>query len=93
VQRKGEKVEDAEFGKGSLFATGLVAGGALAGVVVALISIPEDMYKLLQDISLEHKLTAAMGAGGYQILGVFFFLFMAICLYRIATGSEKVPKG
>jgi OPT family oligopeptide transporter len=92
VQRKGEKVEDAEFGKGSLFATGLVAGGALAGVVVALISIPESMYKMLQDISLEHKLTAAMGAGGYQILGVLFFLLMATCLYRIATGSEKASK-
>ncbi len=92
VQRKGEKIEDAEFGKGSLFATGLVAGGALAGVVVALISIPESMYKMLQDISLEHKLTAVTGAGGYQILGVVFFLLMATWLYRIATGSEKASK-
>ena len=29
--------EDEELGKGSLFATGLVAGGALAGVIVALL--------------------------------------------------------
>lgn len=92
VQRRGERVEDAEFGKGSLFATGLVAGGALAGVVVALISIPEKMYKVLQNISLEHKISAAIGDGGYQLLGVAFFVFMAVCLYHIATASEKSEK-
>src|SRR5262249_10955083 len=30
---------DSDLGSGSLFATGLVAGGALAGVIVALLSI------------------------------------------------------
>jgi uncharacterized oligopeptide transporter (OPT) family protein len=35
ARRKGEKVSDSELGPGNLFATGLVAGGALAGVLVA----------------------------------------------------------
>jgi putative OPT family oligopeptide transporter len=88
-QMSGAKVEDDELGSGSLFATGLVAGGALAGVVVALISIPEDMFKLLQSISMEHALTQALGASGYQLLGVGFFVFMAVVLFHIATRSAK----
>lgn len=85
----GGKGEDDELGSGSLFATGLVAGGALAGVVVALISIPEDMFKLLQSISMEHSLTQALGADGYQLLGVAFFVFMAATLYYVATRPAK----
>ncbi len=89
TQMSGAKVEDDELGSGSLFATGLVAGGALAGVVVALISIPEDMFKLLQSISMEHSLTQALGASGYQLLGVGFFVFMAVVLFHIATRTAK----
>ena len=35
-------MEDDDLGKGSLFATGLVAGGALAGVAVALLTAGSD---------------------------------------------------
>ena len=92
AQKRGEKPEDAEFGKGSLFATGLVAGGALAGVVVALLCIPESIYKTLQDISLEQRLTHMLGSSGYQILGVAFFLLMAFCLYRVANSPDPPPQ-
>jgi uncharacterized oligopeptide transporter (OPT) family protein len=85
AKKRGEKAEDADLGSGSLFATGLVAGGALAGVIVALLSIPEPIYNFLQKISLEHALTQALGDGGYQILGALFFLVMGLCLYRVAT--------
>jgi uncharacterized oligopeptide transporter (OPT) family protein len=37
-QRKGEKPEEDDLGKGNLFAPGLVAGGSLAGVAVALLT-------------------------------------------------------
>jgi OPT family oligopeptide transporter len=85
AKRRGEKAEDAELGSGSLFATGLVAGGALAGVVVALLSIPPAIFNALQTVSLEHTLTHALGEQGYQILGVAFFTVMGITLYRVAT--------
>jgi putative OPT family oligopeptide transporter len=85
AKKRGEKAEDADLGSGSLFATGLVAGGTLAGVIVALLSIPEPIYNFLQKISLEHALTQAIGDGGYQILGALFFLAMGTCLYRVAT--------
>ena len=93
AQAKGESVEDAELGNGSLFATGLVAGGALAGVIVALLCIPESIYTWLQTISLEHTLTSTLGSKGYELLGVGFFVFMALVLFKIATKkSPQLPE-
>ena len=43
AKRKNKLAEDSELGQGSLFATGLVAGGALAGVVVALLTVNEGI--------------------------------------------------
>lgn len=93
AQAKGESPEDAELGNGSLFATGLVAGGALAGVIVALLCIPESIYTWLQTISLEHTLTGTLGPKGYELLGVGFFVFMALVLFKIATKkSPQLPE-
>lgn len=83
--RRNEAFQDDELGKGSLLATGLIAGGALAGVVVALISVNDSIYKSLQNVNAEHGLTALLGSGGYQILGVLFFAAMATYLYRTAV--------
>lgn len=76
-------VED-ELGKGSLFATGLVAGGAVAGVLVAFISGSESGNKFLNAVSMEDYLHASLGIGGYSILGVAFFAAMGWILYKIA---------
>jgi uncharacterized oligopeptide transporter (OPT) family protein len=48
VERKGEAKQDEELGRGSLFATGLIAGGALAGVVVALLSVNDKIFEGLK---------------------------------------------
>ncbi|OGS12560.1 MAG: peptide transporter [Elusimicrobia bacterium RIFOXYA12_FULL_57_11] len=81
-ERKGEGAEDAELGKGSLFATGLVAGGALFGVIVAIATVwaPDFMASL----RFEHALKTLLGGGGYQLLGAGLFMFMGVVLYRIA---------
>lgn len=81
--------QDDELGSGSLFATGLVAGGALSGVIVALLSIPEPIYTMLHSISLEEPITNALGSTGYQLLGVGFFVFMGAVLYRVATRTAR----
>lgn len=49
-KRKGTQVapEEEDLGKGNLFATGLVAGGALAGVIVAFLSAFENTNAGLQ---------------------------------------------
>ncbi len=89
LKKKGEKVEDSELGTGSLFATGLVAGGALAGVIVALLSVNDGIFNFLAGLSAEHGLTAALGDGGFQLLGVIFFAAMGLILYRIAIKPQQ----
>ncbi len=79
-----EETEDAELGRGSLFATGLVAGGALAGVIVALLSVNDNIFNALQKLSAEHGLTGMLGGGGYYLMGTLFFAFMGWTLYRVA---------
>jgi hypothetical protein len=84
AEKKKEAVVEDDLGKGSLFATGLIAGGALAGVIVALLSVNDGVFKFLQGISAEHGLTSALGGGGYNLLGVLFFAAMSVILYRTA---------
>lgn len=83
-KRKGKTDEEEELGKGSLFATGLVAGGALAGVIVALLSVNDQVGNVIRSWSLEHSLVSGMGEPLYHLLGVFFFAVMGWVLYQIA---------
>lgn len=79
--------EEEELGKGNLFATGLVAGGAVAGVIVAILSVNETVAGGLAKVNAEHGLSRFLGSGGYQLLGVLFFAGMGYVLYRI--GRQK----
>jgi OPT family oligopeptide transporter len=93
AERKGGKRgapahADAELGPGNLFATGLVAGGAVAGVLVAVLSAFDAPAKLMAKASLEHALVGALGPGGYQILGLAFFATMAGILWRVARRPQ-----
>jgi uncharacterized oligopeptide transporter (OPT) family protein len=80
--------EEEDLGKGNLFATGLVAGGALAGVIVAFLSAFDTTNAGLQSLNAEHGIVAAIGQKGYYLLGVGFFALMAFVLYRIATARR-----
>lgn len=84
AKKEHSEAEDAELGKGNLFATGLVAGGALFGVIIAFLQAGQHTSGFLQRISIEHWLQTALGDGGYQVLGALFFVFMGLVLYRIA---------
>lgn len=77
--------EDADLSRGNLFSTGLVAGGALAGVAVALLSVNDNVFNALASISLEHGLTGMLGAEGYMLLGALSFVGLAAMVWRIAT--------
>lgn len=81
--------EEEELGKGNLFATGLVAGGAVAGVIIAFVSGSDGGQKFLNAVSTEHGLTSALGEHGYFLLGVLFFAAMSFILYRVATQKDK----
>lgn len=86
--RRGKAAEDDELGKGSLFATGLVAGGALAGVVVALLSVNTGVAEFLSSISLEPVISGALGHGGYMVLGTLCFVGLGYVLYRSAMSKD-----
>jgi OPT family oligopeptide transporter len=81
--------EEEDLGKGNLFATGLVAGGALAGVLVAFLSASDNINTGLQRVNAEHGLSRMFGQNGYFFLGVLFFAFMSFVLYRIATAKNR----
>jgi putative OPT family oligopeptide transporter len=95
VDRKKKKqgevlnAEEEELGKGNLFATGLVAGGAVAGVLIAFLAGSDAGYKFLSAITLESTLTNALSEGGYFVLGVIFFAVMAIMLYRVGIKKNN----
>jgi OPT family oligopeptide transporter len=77
--------EEEELGKGNLFATGLVAGGAVAGVIIAFFAGSDSGEKLLNKISLESNFTEWLSKGGYFIVGTVFFALMGFILYKVAT--------
>lgn len=84
AKKRGELAEEEDLSKGSLFATGLVAGGALMGVVVALLSVNSTVSDFLATLNFEEALIHVLGPGGFQILGVIAFAAMAFTLYRVA---------
>lgn len=81
--------EEDELGKGNLFATGLVAGGAVAGVIFAIMAGFDGPAAILNKLNLEMGFSQLIGHEFYQILGVLFFLFMAFVLYRISIKQDK----
>jgi OPT family oligopeptide transporter len=96
VDRKKKKsgevltAEEEDLGKGNLFATGLVAGGALAGVLVAILSVNDSIAASLGTVNAEHGLVGWLGQNGYYLLGALFFAVMGFTLYRI--GIKKTEK-
>ncbi|TAG30273.1 MAG: OPT family oligopeptide transporter [Sphingobacteriia bacterium] len=76
--------EEEELGKGNLFATGLVAGGAVAGVIIAFIAGSSGGEKFLAAVSAEEGLIHSLSQGGYFLLGTALFVSMGLILYKVA---------
>lgn len=83
AKRRGEVVAEDDLSRGNLFATGLIAGGAITGVLIAILAIllPDTM----KAISLKHGMTSVFGEGLYMLVGVLFFFGMIAILFRTAT--------
>ena len=90
-KKKKESQSDTEedLSSGNLFSTGLVAGGAIAGVIVAFLSANESIAKQLHLLSLEGALTEFLGEQGYYLLGTLLFFVLASILYWIAKNQNK----
>ncbi|GHN01852.1 oligopeptide transporter, OPT family [Cytophagales bacterium WSM2-2] len=87
AEKRNEKKEEDDLGRGNLFATGLIAGGAISGVVVAVLSV--FYFEALESVSVEHALSNLLNGGGYHIFGTLCFLGMAAILTRIAVKKDK----
>jgi OPT family oligopeptide transporter len=88
-QQTALRPEEEELGKGNLFATGLVAGGAVAGVLIAFLSGSDSGARFLSAINLEGGLEHGIGQAGYFLMGVIFFAAMAFMLYRIGIKRDQ----
>jgi OPT family oligopeptide transporter len=86
-ERHTEAGEDLE--RGNLFATGLVGGGALMGVIFAFLRIPDKVVTFLERLSLEKTMVAGLGETGYYLLGIVCFAVMGFMLYRAGTSRSK----
>lgn len=88
---KETNAEEEDLGKGNLFATGLVAGGALAGVIVAILFVNENIKKFIEDkLSAEHWLTNIFGGEtGYFLWGAFLFFLMALVLFLVGRKKNE----
>jgi putative OPT family oligopeptide transporter len=90
--RRGEKAEESELGGGSLFATGLVAGGALTGVIVALLQVNDGVSAFIQKtLNMEPRIESVIGSGGFTLLGVLFFAALCLLLFRASRRSAAPP--
>ncbi len=88
IQRmdKSEKksMQDEELSNGNLFATGLVAGGALAGVIVAFLLVNDRFNTFIEQINLSGPIGNLTSPTFYEILGAAFFVGMGYLLFREA---------
>jgi putative OPT family oligopeptide transporter len=88
VERKTGIVEESEVGSGTLFSSGLIAGGSLAGILYAVL-FGRDIIRAADDaetigpIPFLHEGTSGMFFGG------LLFFVLAIVLSRVAQRKLK----
>lgn len=92
-KRKKSKTEESEIGSGALFSSGLIAGGAITGVIIAFlytitIGRAEDGSDISLYDSLQTGLIQKMGASS-NILALGCFMVLAFILFRFAMSKDE----
>lgn len=77
--------EEEDLKRGNLFATGLVAGGAVAGVLIAMITVFFEQGMA----SLNIHPGLGLSENAYNLLGVAFFGAMCYILYKVAMQKDN----
>ncbi|GMU90700.1 MAG: peptide transporter [Chlorobiota bacterium] len=90
VERKSKSAdEEGEIGPGALFSSGLIAGGSLTGILLAILIATEvePGKNVIQLLNLE----LLEGLGGYgDLISLGVFVGLGAMLYKFATSKEKV---
>jgi hypothetical protein len=88
-----KKKDDSEIGPGALFSSGLIAGGALTGILVAIFmgtNIGNDAQG--NPVSLMSKINTgwgnAMGSTG-DMVGLVAFLLLSVLLLKMAVEPKN----
>ncbi|MBK7873108.1 MAG: oligopeptide transporter, OPT family [Saprospiraceae bacterium] len=89
VDRKNKTTEESEVGPGALFSSGLIAGGAITGIIIAIllgttIGTAADGSPISIMSKVNTGLAEKMGATG-DIIGLIAFAAMCFLLWRYAT--------
>jgi len=90
--------EESEISSGMLYSTGLVAGGSLTGILIALLSSIGVMGMLNgepHEISLIQSILDSVGVHGWEHLGavadlIGLVMFGVLCLLLVRSGLKKV---
>ncbi len=87
------KESESDIGPGALFSSGLIAGGAITGIIIAiLIGVNAGVGADGKPVSLADKfnfgLGESMGAMG-DIISLGFFVLLGFILYKFATGKKE----
>jgi putative OPT family oligopeptide transporter len=94
---KGEK-EESEVSPGMLYSTGLVAGGSLTGVAIAILSgipVTETIEGVSKKISLMASVQNKVGVHGWEHLGAMadiigLIAFAVLCVLLVRTALKKL---
>jgi uncharacterized oligopeptide transporter (OPT) family protein len=81
--------EESETSPGTLMSTGLIAGGSLAGIIIALLVVFENLGKSI-DFSIP---ATAGGEPGYRIPAIWAFSAMAAALLAVAMLGKRPVGG
>jgi putative OPT family oligopeptide transporter len=101
---KRKKSEESETGPGALFSSGLIAGGTITGILVAVligwtvghtasgnaITFIDSAHKTILGFFVSGA-TGSLGdyLGGWgDVLGLLFFVLLSLLLYRVAMSKE-----
>jgi putative OPT family oligopeptide transporter len=89
ADRKRRSADEGEVGPGMLYATGLVAGGSLAGIAIALlVGFGDELHAGLNDALLVgHNYYAKLGMGG-DLIAIAMFAVLCAFLVRQALAKD-----
>jgi len=96
VERKSKSAdEEGEIGPGALFSSGLIAGGSLTGILLAILIATEVSPKIgdtpAKNVIDVLNLHLMEGLGGYgDLISLGVFVGLGAMLYKFATSKEKV---
>ena len=91
-KKRNSKEEESEIGPGALFSSGLIAGGALTGILIAiLIGTPFGTDASGKEISIMDKLNTgisqSLGASG-DLISLVLFAGLALILFKFANSKK-----